>query len=46
VAFGGRIRVGNGSRLLPAGRYRALVEAKDAAGNASAERQVMFRIVR
>jgi hypothetical protein len=46
VAFGGRIRVGNGSRLLPAGRYRALVEAKDAAGNVSAERQVTFRVVR
>ena len=45
VVFGGRIRVGNGSRLLPAARYRAHVKARDAAGNASAERQVAFRVV-
>ena len=46
VAFGGRIKVGNGSRLLPAGRYRALIEARDAVGNASAQRQASFRVVR
>ena len=46
VAFGGRIKVGNGSRLLPAGRYRALIEARDATGNVSAERQAPFRVVR
>jgi hypothetical protein len=39
--FSGRI----GSRALRPGRYRATVRARDAAGNASTQRRVSFRVV-
>ena len=45
VSFGGRILVGGVSRMLRPARYRALIKARDAAGNVSAERQTVFRVV-
>jgi hypothetical protein len=42
VAFSGRL----GSRALRPGRYRAVLRAKDAAGNASPSRALRFRLVR
>lgn len=46
VAFGGRILVWGVSRMLRPSRYRAIVRARDAAANASTERQAAFRIVK
>ncbi len=42
TAFSGRI----GRRKLAAGSYRAVVSAKDAAGNSSRSRTIAFKIVR
>ena len=41
VAFTGRI----GARALPAGRYRVLVSARDAAGNAAVARTATFTVL-
>ena len=45
VAFMGWIRVRGVSRALREARYRALIKARDAAGNVSAERETAFRVV-
>jgi hypothetical protein len=47
VPFSGRIRVRGGARSLKPGRYRAVLRARDAAGNLAAQAAtVAFRIVR
>jgi hypothetical protein len=46
ISFGGRILVGGVSRMLRPARYRALIKARDTAGNVSVERQTAFRVVR
>jgi len=47
IAFSGRIRVPGDARALKPGRYRAVLRARDAAGNVAARAAVVgFRIIR